>query len=424
MLRFAPSPTGDMHIESLRIALFNYILSKQLKEDLLIRIEDIDKEKTVEGKDKEILEILNLFSVDYSRVVYQSENLKYHQKMAMQLLTQKKAFSCFCSDEKLEELKVEAIAKNETPHYDGFCATLSDETVLNTNAPFTVRIQMPQENITFKDLLKGEFEYAPQEVDSFIILNHDKTPTYNYACAIDDMLYNVTTVIRSETHLSNTPKQIYIRKLLGYTQEINYIHLPLLKTQNEAFSVQSLISEGFLPAAIANYLVLLGNKTPTEIFTLEEAISWFSIENLSKSSATFDLDKLRSINKKHLEVMEEMRLSKLLGFADEDIGKLGKIYLEEASTLNEIKSKIEAIFSSKQPKKEFQETLNVLKACLKDAPFFEEFKDLNAYVIKQTNLSEETVSESLRYLLTGEFTGPNLSDIYTYIKNYLGEIIK
>lgn len=421
MLRFASSPTGDMSIESLRIALFNYILSKQSKEDLLIQIEDIEKEKIIEGKDREILEILNLFSIDYSKVIYQSENLKYHQKMAMQLLTQKKAFSCFCSKEKLEELYTQAIEKNEIPHYDGFCATLSDETVLNTNAPFTVRIKMPNETIRVNDLLRGEFDYTPEEVDAFIILNHDKTPTYNYACAIDDMLYNITTVIQSERHLSNTPKQIYIRKLLGYTQEINYIHLPIVENEQ---SVQSLISQGFLPAAIANYLVLLGNKTPTEIFTLEEAISWFSIENLSQTPSLFEMDTLRVINQKHLETMDNMRLSKLLGFADEDIGKLGKLYLNECSTLTEIKSKIDAIFSTKPSLPILETQITLLQQHLKNAPFFEEFNELKAYLIKQTNLTEEEISLALHYILTGETTQLDISKVYTFIKNYLGEIIK
>lgn len=280
---------------------------------------------------------------------------------------------------------------------------------------------MPNETICFNDLLQGEFEYKAEDVDAFNILNHDKTPTYNYACAIDDMLYNITTVIRSERHLSNTPKQIYIRKLLGYTQEINYIHLP--KIENEQ-SVQSLISEGFLPAAIANYLVLLGNKTPKEIFTLEEAISWFAVENLSKTPSSFEMDKLRVINQKHLETMDNMRLSKLLGFADEDIGKLGKLYLNECSTLNEIKSKIDAIFSAKPNLAKLETQIALLQQPLKNAPFFEEYNDLKAYLNKQTNLTEEEISLALQYVLTGETTREDVSKIYTFIKNYLGEIIK
>lgn len=422
-----------MHIGNLRVALFNYILAKQLNEELLIRIEDTHKERNIEGKDKEILEILNLFSIDYTRVVYQSENIKYHQRMAMQLLTQKKAFSCFCSDEKLEELKDEAQVNNKPYHYDGFCATLSDETVLNVNAPFTVRIAMPDETIKFKDLLKGEFVYEPFDMDSFIILRHDKTPTYNYACAVDDMLYNISTVIREEDHLSNTPKQIHIRKSLGYDKEINYIHLPIIldaktgkeiSTQDNTSSVKCLIEEGFLPVALANYLVLIGNKTPTEIFTLEEAVHWFSVDNISKNSAEFDMDKLRFINRKHLELIDDMRLSKLLGFADDAIGKLGKLFLEEASTIKEIKSKIELIFAKKEPLNELDEELNSIKQCLISAPFFNEFEDLKTYVAQKTNLKEDALLKPLRYLLTGEIHGPNLSDVYSFIKNYLGEIVK
>ena len=433
MLRFAPSPTGDMHIGNLRVAIFNYIVSKQLNEGLIIRIEDTDKERNIEGKDKEILEILNLFSIEYKSVFYQSENLKYHQKMALQLMTQKKAFACFCSDSKLEELKKESIKKGIAFRYDGFCETLSDETVLNTNAPFTVRLKKPDHNIKFTDLLKGDFEYAPFDIDSFIILRQDKTPTYNYACSVDDMLMDISMVIRGEDHVSNTPKQIHIRESLGYTKEIKYVHLPIIlnastgkkmSKRDDASSVKWLIDEGFLPSAIANYLVLMGNKTPTEIFTLEEAISWFKIENVSKSGARFDIDKLRFINRKHIELLDDMRLSKILGFADNDIGKLAKLYLEEASTIKEIKSKLNNIFSQKSTLEGFEQESQTIKEVLKNSPYFENYDDLKDYVVQKTELKGKNLFKPLRYILTGVENGPNLTDIYPFIKNYIGEITK
>src|SRR5574344_1590696 len=420
MLRFAPSPTGDMHIGNLRVAIFNYIVSKQLNEGLIIRIEDTDKARNIEGKDKEILEILALFSIEYTSVFYQSKNLKYHQKLALQLMTQKKAFACFCSDEKLEELKEECIKKGIPFRYDGFCESLSDEAVLNVNAPFTVRLKKPENNIKFSDLLKGDFDYAPFDVDSFIILRQDKTPTYNYACSVDDMLMDISLVIRGEDHVSNTPKQIHIRNSLGYEKNIEYVHLPIIlnastgkkmSKRDDESSVKWLIEEGFLPSSIANYLVLLGNKTPTEIFTLEEAISWFKIENLSKSSAKFDIDKLRFINRKHIELLDEMRLSKILGFADNDIGKLAKLYLEEASTIKEIKSKLNNIFSQKYSLEGFEQESQAIKEALKNAPYFENYDDLKDYVVQKTELKGKNLFKPLRY-------------IYPFIKNYIGEITK
>ena len=418
MLRFAPSPTEDMNISNLRVAIFNYIVSKQLNEDLIIRIEDIDVEQNIEGKDKEIIEILNLFSIEYKSVAHQSDSLKYHQKMALQLMTQKKAYACFCSDSKLDELREESVKDGKPFRYDGFCETLSDDTVLNTNAPFTVRIKEPEKNIKFTDF----------DVDSFIILKQDKTPTYNYACAIDDMIMDISTVIRCENHLFDTPKQIHIRNSLGYTKEIKYIHLPVIvnaiSEKDNVISVKYLIEEGFLPSAIANYLVLIGNETPTEIFSLEEAISWFKIENISKDSAKFDIDKLRFINRKHLETIDNLRLSKILGFADTDIGKLGKIFLEEASTIKEIKEKVAPIFAPKTLLPGFEEESLKLKECLKEAPFFDDFEELKKYVSEKTNLKDKNLFKPLRYILTGADNGPNILDIYPLIKNYLGEIVK
>ncbi len=418
MLRFAPSPTEDMNINNLRVAIFNYIVSKQLNEDLIIRIEDIDVERNIEGKDKEIIEILNLFSIEYKSVAYQSDSLKYHQKMALQLMTQKKAYACFCSDSKLDELREESIKDGKSFRYDGFCETLSDDTVLNTNAPFTVRIKEPGKNIKSTDF----------DVDSFIILKQDKTPTYNYACAIDDMIMDISTVIRCENHLFDTPKQIHIRNSLGYTKEIKYIHLPVIvnaiSEKDNVISVKYLIEEGFLPSAIANYLVLIGNETPTEIFSLEEAISWFKIQNISKNPVKFDIDKLKFINRKHLETIDDMRLSKILGFADADIGKLAKIFLEEVSTIKEIKEKIGLIFAPKTSLIGFEEESLKLKVCLQEAPFFDDFKELEKYVSEKTNLKDKSLFKILRYILTGADSGPNILGIYPLIKNYLGEIVK
>lgn len=422
MLRFAPSPTSDMDIESLRVAIFNYIVAKQLNEDLVIRIEDIEKEKNIEGKDKEILEVLSLFSIDYLTASHQSDSLKYHQKMAMQLLTKKKAFSCFCGDVKLKELKDEAKANNKAFVYDGFCETLSDEAILEVNAPFTVRISKPKVNIKFTDIIHGNFDTIPDDVDAFNILNHDKTPTYDYACAVDDMLMDISLVIRNKRYITNTAKQIHIRNSLGYTKEIKYVHLPSIS--NTSISVKALIDDGFLPSAIANYLVVLGNKTPKEIFSLEEAIDWFNIEDISNEIVEFDMNKLKLINKKHLEQMDDMRLSKLLGFADTDIGKLGKIYLEDLSTLKELKNRINTIFEAKTMNNDFETEFIVIKKCLQNAPYFENLDALKKHITEKTQLKDESLDKPLKLILTGIENGPDIDNIYPLIKNYLGEIVK
>ena len=433
MLRFAPSPTGDMHIGNLRVALFNHILSKQLNEELLIRIEDTDKKRNIEGKSKEILEILNLFSIDYTRVVHQSENLKYHSQMAMKLLLDKKAFSCFCDDDLLDKHRQIAKDENKAYRYNEVCVELDDAFVMNNEAPFTVRIKKPTSNIKFKDLVKGNFDYEPFDIDSFIVLRKDKTPTYNFACSVDDMLYDISTIVRGEDHLSNTPKQIHIRESLGYDKKINYIHLPIIlnletgkkmSKRDNSSSVKWLIEEGYLPVAIANYLILLGYNPPVEVFTLEEAMEWFDINKVSKSPAKFDITKLKFLNREHLKLMDELRLSKVLGFADKDIGSLAKIYIEECDTIKEIKEKLINIFNQKDSLEDFQEEFGILKKCLQKAPYIDDFNELKKYITSQTGLKGKQLFMPLRFALTGAKSGPNLSDVYPLIKNYLGEIIK
>ena len=432
MLRFAPSPTGDMHIGNLRVALFNYIVSQQKKEDLIVRIEDTDKERNIEGKDKEILDILALFSIQYSQVIYQSENIRFHTAMALQLLHEKRAFSCFCSAQWLEKKREEAKAEKKAYRYDDACRNLPDELVIDNTNPFTVRINRPDNTIIIKDLIKGEVSFEPDAVDSFIIMRQDKTPTYNFACAIDDMLSDISVVIRGEDHMSNTPKQDHIRKQLNYEKDVEYAHLPIILNDNgkkmskrdDASSVKWLLEEGYLPEAISNYLILIGNKPPKEIFSLKEAIEFFDITKISKSPARFDMNMLKHINKEHLKLMSDKELSRYVGFADDEIGKLAKVYLEEAGTTKELREKIEPIFASKQIPEEFFEQATKLKEVIKEAPYFEDYNEFKKYVMKTSELKGKNFFKPLRLLLTGAEHGPDISELYKYLKNYIGEIVK
>lgn len=433
MLRFSPSPTGDMHIENLRVAIFNYMVAKQKNVNFIVRIEDTDKERNIEGKDTEILQILEKFALPHDSVSHQSENLHIHQTLAIRLLEEKKAFVCTCTPQQLEADREDAKKNNVAYRYSGRCSYVGAEelaTLKEDKTPFVIRIKTPEKAITTHDLIKGDTVTAPDEVDSFVILKADATPTYNFACACDDMISGVSFIIRGEEHLSNTPRQKHIKQLLGYEEETQHAHLPALlnaqgekmSKQDDASSVKWLFEQGFIPDAIANYLILLGNKTPTEIFTLPEALEWFKLENISKSAATFDIDKLRFINRKHLGMMEDKKLSSLFGFADADIGKLAKIYLEEASTVNELESKIKPIFAPKDFGGKWGEQMRIMEKLIADAPMIDTFEAFQSYIIKESGLEGESLLKPLRLLLTGAQHGPELSDIYPLIKSYLLEV--
>ncbi len=280
MLRFATSPTSDMHIGALRVALFNYIVSKQRNEDLIVRIEDTDKEKNIEGKDQEILDLLALFGIEYSQVIYQSENVRYHTAMALQLMHDKKAFSCFCSPEWLKKKSEEAKENKKAYKYDDACRNLPAELVIDNMSPFTIRLSRPDEAIVINDLIKGDASFEPDAVDSFVIMKQNKAPTYNFACAVDDMLSDISLIIRSEDNMINTPKQDHVRASLGYEKQVQYAHLPII---NDAPSVKWLLEEGFLPSAISNYLISIGNKPLQEIFDVKDAIEWFTLDSVTES---------------------------------------------------------------------------------------------------------------------------------------------
>ncbi|MDD5051168.1 MAG: glutamate--tRNA ligase [Sulfuricurvum sp.] len=420
MLRFAPSPTGDMHIGNLRVALFNYISSIQRNEPLLIRIEDTDTERNIPGKEKEIFEILALFGITHQEEQLQSNNLRFHRAMALQLLHDKKAFNCFCTSDtlnaKCEDGKIEH-------RYDGACENLHPEEVIDNPLPFTIRLKKPSHPITVNDLIKGESTFAPNDIDSFIVMRSNKYPTYNFACAVDDMLSDVSLIIRSENHLNDTPKQIAIHEALGYTKKIEYAHVPIT-LGDEDFSVKWLLEEGYLPEAISNYLILLGNKTPVEIFSVKEAIKWFDLKAISKATTCFDIDKLKYINREHLKGLDPKELSRYVGFADEEIGNLAKLFLEEASTLKELRAKVGAVFAPKEVSKEYKERFEILRALTQKAPHFDDYDAYKGYLSEKSALEGENLLKPLRLLLSGAEHGPEMNDLYTHIKNYLKEVVK
>jgi glutamyl-tRNA synthetase len=431
MLRFAPSPTGDMHVGNLRVAIFNYIVSRQRGEKLLIRIEDTDKERNIEGKDREILEILNLFGIKYDNVVYQSSNFHIHQQLAKQLLDKNEAFVCFCDEEELNRQR-ELAKKEKRPYrYSGKCENISKEEaekLIKEKKPFVIRIKKPKNDIEFKDLIKGDMKFTPFEVDSFVILRADYTPTYNFACAIDDMLYDISLVIRGEDHLSNTPKQIHIRKALGYDKQIKYAHLPIIlneegkklsKRENHA-SVKWLLEEGFLPEAIANYLILLGNSFEKEVFTLEEAIEFFDITKISKAPAKFDIEKLKFLNKEHLKRVKEIH--KLIN-AHPTYEELLKIFRDESSTIKEIKEKFNKIFE-KAEDNEFETQREILKEEILKHPLEESYDDFKKRIMKNTSLKGKNLFMPLRELLINQKHGAEIKDLYNAMKPYLKEVVK
>ncbi len=403
MLRFAPSSTCDINVGHLRIALFNYIVSKLKDESFVVRIEDIDKKSIIEGKDQEILDILGLFGIEYREVVYQSSYLKYHRAMALQLLHDKRAFNCFCTPETILDKRKKAQMLKIEYRYDGTCENLRADMTIDNPNPFVIRLKNPQE--------------------SFIIMTQDKEPTHDFASGVDDMIGDISTVVCDKEYLNNTAKQTAIRKALGYDKEIEYLYLPNI-LNSDKFNIKSLLEEGFLPEAVINYLISITVKTPERIFTLQEALKWFDLSNISKEDVSFDIDKLRLINAEHLKRLDSKELSRYVGFADEDIGEIAKIYLNKLSTLKELRLKIEPIFAPKTIPKKFIKEINIIRKAIKEAPHIEEFDDFRHYIIQATKLEGDSIKSLLQLLLTGVEDGADVSSLYPYLKNYLEEIIK
>ena len=352
-VRFAPSPTGLLHIGNARTAVFNYLFAKRHQGTLILRIEDTDVERSTEASIDHILEDLQWLEIRWEEgpdregpygPYRQSQRLSLYRDHAEQLLQEGRTYKCFCSNERLEDLRKEQIAKGKMPRYDGRCRSLTEEEISRMesagNRP-VLRFRVGKGSIVFEDMIHGKMKFESEGIGDFVVVRSDGMAAYNFACVIDDHSMHITHVIRGEDHLSNTPRQILIYQALGWQSPI-FAHHPLilgpdrspLSKRHGATAVSQYREEGFLPEALLNYLVLLGWTSPSkeEVLPLERIIEEFSIHSISRNAPIHSRKKLEWLNSLYIRKKEEEQLSELLlpyldkaGFHHVDRNDLNKI---------------------------------------------------------------------------------------------------
>ena len=304
--RFAPSPTGTLHIGGVRTALFNYVYAKKHSGKFLVRIEDTDRERSTKEFEKNILDSLDSIGLSPDeKPINQSERGDIYQAAAQKILDSGQAYYCNCSVERLDEMRSKQQALGQKPQYDGKCRNLNLEKSIDT----VLRLKTPLDGeIVVKDHVRGDIVFNNTELDDLIILRSDGSPTYHLCNVVDDYEQGITTVIRGEDHISNTPRQIHIQNALGYPK-LEYAHLPLvlgadkkrLSKRHAATSLEEYKNKGYLDSAILNTLARLGwSKGDKEVFYLNNLIEDFEITEVQKAGAIFDVSKLDYLNVQHM----------------------------------------------------------------------------------------------------------------------------
>ena len=300
--RFAPSPTGSLHIGGARTALFNFLYAKKNEGKFLLRIEDTDQERSKDIFIKELCNSLSWLYLKWDKeIIYQSKNKNIHLDVANELLKKGLAYKCFCTKEELERQKKIAIQKKQTYKYSGKCR----DAYQSSNKSHVIRLKIPyNENTRLVDKIQGDIKVENNNIEDFIIVRSDKTPTYMLSVVVDDYFMKVTNIIRGDDHLTNTIKQIIIYNALNWKAPV-FAHIPLihgtdgskLSKRHGALSVLNYKNIGILPEALNNYLLRLGwGYKDKEFFTPNEALELFSLDGIGKSPARFDEIKLKSVN--------------------------------------------------------------------------------------------------------------------------------
>ncbi len=357
--RFAPSPTGFMHVGNLRTALYEYLIAKSCGGKFILRIEDTDRERIVEGAVDIIYRTLATAGLTHDEgpdiggpvgPYIQSERMGHYRLYAERLVEERKAYRCFCSKERLESLK-DHDASHDVLGYDRHCRNLSEAEAasrLESGESYVIRQKMPLDGqTTFSDLVFGDITVPNKELEDQILLKADGFPTYNFANIIDDHLMQITHVVRGSEYLSSTPKYNLLYEAFGWNIP-EYVHLPLIQGKNEdgtvsklskrhgATGFEDLVAEGYLPEAVINYIALLGwcpKDNTNEIFSLHELIAAFSIDGISKSPATFDYEKLEWFNAEYIRRMDE---ETFLSHARDEYAKLAGVTEDKHALLMEM----------------------------------------------------------------------------------------
>ncbi|MFN2748195.1 MULTISPECIES: glutamate--tRNA ligase [Bacillus] len=458
-VRYAPSPTGHLHIGNARTALFNYLFARSQGGKFIIRIEDTDKKRNIEGGEQSQLNYLKWLGIDWDEGVdvggeygpyRQSERNDIYKTYYEELLEKGLAYKCYCTEEELEKEREEQAARGEMPRYSGKCRNLTKEEQEKLEAEGrqpSIRFKVPQgEVITFNDIVKDEISFETDGIGDFVIVKKDGTPTYNFAVAVDDYLMKMTHVLRGEDHISNTPKQIMIYNAFGWDVP-TFGHMTLIVNENRKKlskrdeSIIQFIEQyeelGYLPEALFNFIALLGWSPvgEEELFTKEQFIEIFDVNRLSKSPAVFDAHKLKWVNNQYVKKLDldqvvELtvphlqkagKVSEELAGSEKDwVRKLISLYQEQLSFGAEIVELTELFFKDEiqynreartvLEEEQVPEVLRVFSEKLEQLEDFtaDEIKQSIKAVQKETGHKGKKLFMPIRVATTGQTHGPEL----------------
>jgi glutamyl-tRNA synthetase len=443
-VRFAPSPTGYLHIGGARTALFNWLFARHHRGVFILRIEDTDRSRSTEEYINAIIDGMKWLGLDWDEGPYrQTERMEVYQSYLQRLIDEGKAYYCYCTPEELEQRRQEAIKAGKTPRYDGKCRELKNPPAGRTPV---VRFRMPDIGQTIvDDLIRGKVSYPNDMFDDFIIMRSDGTPTYNFVVVVDDVDMRITHVIRGDDHLNNTPKQIHIYNALGF-QLPRFAHLPMilgsdktrLSKRHGATSVQTYREMGYLPDALLNYLARLGwSYGDQEIFTKEELIEKFSIEGVSKAAAVFNPEKLLWLNGQHMKNTSTEKLCELVepflqkeGLIGPDqqidrqwLRKAVESQKERAKTLVELAKVmryyfVEEVEYEEEAKNKFlnEKTLPYLADLLEELKRLEQFteqalQEVFSRIIDKHGIKLKQLAQPVRVAVTGGTKSPGIFEV-------------
>ena len=449
--RFAPSPTGYLHLGNARTAIFSYLFARHNNGGFVLRIEDTDPERSKKEYEEMLIEDLKWLGLEWDEFYRQSERFDIYKEYVNKLLESGHAYPCFCTPEELEREREEARKKGIPYRYSGKCRHLTPEEVekfKKEGKPFTIRFKVPENRtVVFEDLIKGHIAINTDDFGDFVIVRSDGSPTYNFVVVVDDALMGITHVIRGEDHIPNTPKQILIYEALGFPVP-KFAHLPVilgedrskLSKRHGAVSVRAYREEGYMPEALFNYLCLLGWSPPEEgkeIFSKEELIRIFDLKDVNDSPAVFNREKLKWMNGVYirevlpLEVLVERAIPFLekAGYSIEDkeyVKKVLEYTRDSFDTLSEMVERLRPFFvdefdipdelwSFLEDEKAYQVLSTFLERIKEKKPQTpQEVKKLAKEIQKALKVKPPQVWKPLRIALTGELEGVGV-DILTAV---------